>query len=190
MATSHAPSEPAATAMGGDLPHTLFSRGVSRLLKAIAEGLSWIWLALVAVVLINVIMRYVLGQGRIEFEEIQWHLFATGFLLGLAPCLDTDQHVRVDVFSARASPVTRAWLELYGLLLLFIPFVVAMIIFSGPFVAYSYSIGEVSGAPGGLGLRWLIKAVLPLAMTLLLLAGLSRLTRVTAYLFQWPRRVD
>ena len=27
-------------------------------------------------------MRYLFGEGRVEFEEIQWHLYAIGFLLG------------------------------------------------------------------------------------------------------------
>jgi TRAP-type mannitol/chloroaromatic compound transport system permease small subunit len=85
---------------------------------------------------------------------------------------------------------TRAWIELYGLLLLFFPFVIALIVFSAPFVAYSWSISEVSDAPGGLPYRWAIKSVLPLSMVLLLIAGVSRLSRVLAFLFDWPKRDD
>jgi len=64
-----------------------------------------------------------------------------------------------------------------------------MLIFSASFVAYSFSIAEVSDAPGGLPYRWLIKSVLPLGMFLLLVAGIGRLTRVTHCLFGWPRNV-
>lgn len=151
---------------------------------------SWIWIILIAVVVINVTMRYVLGEGRIEFEEIQWHLYAIGFLVGLAACMDSDSHIRVDLFHDRMSLRTQAWIELYGLLLLFLPFVIAMMIFSVPFVAYSYEIAEVSDAPGGLPLRWAIKSFLPLSMSLLFVAGISRLSRAFAYLFGWPRHVD
>jgi len=128
-------------------------------------------------------MRYVFAEGRIEFEEIQWHLFAIGFLIGLATCMDSDDHIRVDVFHERMPLRSQAWIELYGLLLLFFPFVFSVLIFSIPFVEYSYSSAEVSDAAGGLGYRWLIKSALPLSMILLLLSGMSRLSRVGLYLF-------
>ena len=105
------------------LPHTRLSRGIRRAARRLAGATSWIW-----------------------FEEIQWHLYAIGFLVAIATCMDSDDHIRVDVFHERLAPDTRAWVELYGLLLLFLPFVVAMIIFSVPFVAYSLEIAEVSDA--------------------------------------------
>ena len=71
-------------------------------------------------------MRYVFGEGRIEFEEIQWHLYAVGFLIGMATCMDTDNHIRVDLFHAHMSLRQQAWIEIYGLLLLFFPFVFAI----------------------------------------------------------------
>ena len=172
-----------------DLPHTPISRLISRALQAIGRAASWVWLVLLAVIVINVIMRYALGEGRIEFEEIQWHLYAIGFLIGLSVCLDADDHIRVDVFRDRISPRLRAWIELYGLLLLFLPFVVMVLVYAWPFVASAFAVGEVSDAPGGLPYRWLIKAVLPLSFLLLLVAGLGRLLRICALLFGTPRPI-
>jgi len=171
------------------LPQTYLSSAVRRMFVALASGLSWIWFLLVCIVVINVTMRYLFGEGRIEFEEIQWHLYAVGFLIGIASCMDSDDHIRVDVFHERMNLRTQAWIELYGLLLLFLPFVVAVFLFSIPFVGYSLSIAEISNAPGGLPYRWIIKSVLPLAMSLLLIAGVSRLSRVSACLFGWPKHV-
>ena len=171
-------------------PHTRLSRFFRSFFGRIARGLSWVWLALMAVIVLNVTMRYLFGEGRIEFEEAQWHLYAVGFLIGLSACMDTDNHVRVDLFHERMGLRGQAWVELYGLLLLFFPFVLAMLVFSLPFVAYAFAIGEVSDAPGGLPFRWVIKAFVPLGMALLLLAGLARLSRACSYLFGWPRRVD
>jgi len=170
-----------------NLPHTAFSTRTRRFFRALSGALSWVWLVLIAVVVLNVTMRYLFGEGRIEFEEIQWHLYAIGFLIGLASCMDADNHVRVDVFHDRMALSTKCWIELYGLLLMFLPFVVSVFLFSLPFVEYSFESAEVSDAPGGLPFRWLIKSVLPLSMALLFVAGFSRLTRVSAYLFGWPR---
>lgn len=171
------------------LPHTRLSVAVRRGFARLQRAISWLWLLLMIVVVANVISRYLFGEGRVEFEEIQWHLFSIGFLVGLSIAMDSDDHIRVDVFHERLDLRLQAWIELYGLLLLFFPFVVAMCIFSLPFVAYAYEIGEVSMAPGGLPYRWLIKSMLPVAMLLLAVAGISRLSRVTACLFGWPRHV-
>jgi TRAP-type mannitol/chloroaromatic compound transport system permease small subunit len=171
-------------------PHTRLSAFTRRLYQRLLRALSWIWVALLGVVVLNVTMRYLFGEGRIEFEEIQWHLYAIGFLIGMATCMDTDNHVRVDLFHANMSLRRQAWVELYGLLLLFFPFAIAMVIFSIPFVAYSFEISEVSDSPGGLPYRWVIKSFLTLSMLLMLLAAISRLSRVSAYLFGWPRNVN
>jgi TRAP-type mannitol/chloroaromatic compound transport system permease small subunit len=52
-----------------------------------------------------------------------------------------------------------------------------------PFVWVSFQQGEVSQAPSGLPFRWLIKGMLPMGFLLLLLAVLSRLSRVWVLLF-------
>jgi TRAP-type mannitol/chloroaromatic compound transport system permease small subunit len=66
---------------------------------------------------------------------------------------------------------------------LLLPFIALILIYSVPFVASSYALAEVSASPGGLPLRWLIKAALPLGFSLLLLTVLSRLLRVWSLLF-------
>ena len=174
---------------GERLPHTRMSLWISRALRRIARAVSWVWMVLLAVIVLNVTLRYAFGEGRIEFEEIQWHLYAVGFLVGLAACLDTDDHIRVDLLHGRLRPRTRAWIELYGLLLLFAPFVLLVLVYSVPFVAYAYSTHEISDSAGGLPYRWLIKAVLPAAFLLLLAAGFGRLLRLGAFLFGAPRPV-
>ena len=138
---------------------------------------------LLGIIVLNVLLRYAFGEGRIEFEEIQWHLYSIGFLLGMSYAVQADTHIRVDVIHERLSPRAQAWIELYGIVLLLLPFIALVLIFSVPFVLQSYAVGEVSQAPGGLPLRWAIKAVMPLGFALLLLAALSRLTRVWRFLF-------
>lgn len=165
------------------LPETAFSRRVDSWLVRIGQWVSWLWLALLVVIVTNVVLRYVFGEGRIEFEEIQWHLYATGFLLGLGYTYQADAHIRVDVLHERMSPRMQAWLELYGILLFLLPFVALVLIYAVPFVWISFQQGEISQAPGGLPFRWFVKGMLPAGFLLLLLAVLSRLTRVWAFLF-------
>jgi TRAP-type mannitol/chloroaromatic compound transport system permease small subunit len=169
------------------LPHTRLSSSISGTFKSISGVLSWIWIILLGVIVLNVTMRYLFGEGRIEFEEIQWHLYAVGFLIGLATCMSSDDHIRVSVFHDRMTLSMQAWIELYGLLLMFFPFIFMVLWFSVPFIQYSFEISEISDAPGGLPYRWAIKGALPISMLLLLIAGVSRLLRVSCFLFGHPR---
>lgn len=165
------------------LPHTPFSKRVDPLLAAVGNAVSWIWVLLLTVIVCNVLLRYAFGEGRVEFEEIQWHLYSIGFMLGLGYALQVDAHVRVDVLHERMRATTQAWIELYGLILFVLPFVALMLTYGAPFVAASFATGEVSSSPGGLPYRWAIKAVLVLGFALLGLAAFSRITRLWKFLF-------
>lgn len=168
------------------LPHTPLSARIDAGLERIGALFSQLWLLLLGVIVLNVTLRYAFGAGRIEFEELQWHLYAIGFLVGLAYCVPEDSHIRVDFLRHRFSPRMRAWIELYGLLLLVFPFVALVLYSSVPFVAESFKRGEVSPSPGGLPMRWAIKSTIPLAFSLLGVASFSRLLRVGTFLFGEP----
>ena len=174
-----------ASALGGaglELPETWISRSVDGLLAAFGRAASWLWLVLLGVVVVNVALRYLFDEGRIELEELQWHLNALAFLLAIAYGYRMDSHIRIDLVFNRLPPRRKAWIEFYGTLLLLFPFVAAVLVFSAPFVAHSWSVGEISPSAGGLPFRWLLKGVLPAAFLLLLAGALSRLSRLWAYL--------
>ena len=78
------------------------------MINRIGRIVSWVWLALLIVIVTNVTLRYAFGEGRVEFEEIQWHLYSLGFLVGLSFAYTGDNHVRVDVLHERLSPRRKA----------------------------------------------------------------------------------
>ena len=164
------------------LPVTRFSRAVEGALAVIGRAASWLWLVLLAVIIVNVTLRYLFLEGRIELEELQWHINALAFMLAIAYAYRVDAHIRIDLLSTRLRPRVQAWVEFYGTTLLLVPFIVAILIFSWDFVAHSWNASEVSASPGGLPLRWLLKGVLPAAFLLLLAAVAARLSRLWAYL--------
>ena len=94
-----------------ELPETGLSRRVDPILTWIGHSISWLWLVLLATIIVNVVLRYAFGEGRIEFEEFQWHLYSTGFLLGMGYTFQVDRHVRVDVLHERLPRRLQAWLE-------------------------------------------------------------------------------
>ena len=169
------------------LPRTRLSGALDRLVNGVGHAISWVWGVLMLVIVANVTLRYAFGSGHVELEELQWHLYSMGFLAGLSYCVSADAHVRVDVLRERLRPRLQIWLELYGILLLLLPFVALIVWFGVPFAFEAFASGEVSQSPGGLSYRWLIKATLPLGFLLLLLSALARLLRVGSALFGAPR---
>lgn len=169
-----------------ELPHTGFSRVADPIVRGVGKASSYLWVLLVAVITVNVLLRYVAGKGLIEFEELQWHLYAAGFLLSLGWVLEADDHVRIDVLYEHWSFRTKCWIELVGMLVALLPFIAVVLWYAVPFIAYSFRINEISEAPGGLPMRWAIKAFLLIGFGTLGLAAVSRLTRVLAGLFTKP----
>lgn len=159
---------------------------ISRLLDAVVTFIAIFahatWIILIAVILANVVMRYVLGGSIVALEELQWHLYAFGFMVGLSYTLVHDKHVRVDVLADGWSKRRRAIIEIAALLLLLIPFAGVIAYFSLNFIEFSLRLNEGSRSPGGLPSRWIIKSVIPLAMGLLILAALARTARMIAVL--------
>jgi TRAP-type mannitol/chloroaromatic compound transport system permease small subunit len=169
-----------------DFPRTAISDAIDAFVGGFHYLINWIWVVLVLLIVFNVVLRYVIGTNYIALEEAQWHLFAIGFMIGLAYAVKADGHVRVDVVAERLSHRARAWIELLGILLFLLPLCGIMLWWGWPFVERAWRIDEVSAAPGGLPARWAIKSVILLAFSLLALAAISRLMRVSAYLFGRP----
>lgn len=175
-----------------ELPTTRVSQWMDGIISAIGKGASWLWLVITGVIIYAVVGRYAFDVGSVTLEEVQWHLAGAGWMLGLAYTLVVDGHVRVDVIHERLSLRSQGWIEFLGLILLLLPFLGLAIYEMFPYAYSSWRQGETSQAPAGLPYRWVLKGVVAIAFTLLALAALSRLFKVTALLFGFPRpiRID
>ncbi|EXJ10676.1 MULTISPECIES: TRAP transporter small permease subunit [Nitrincola] len=168
-------------------PRTLVSDILESIVEFFGRFSSLIWVFLMILVVANVVLRYLLGTNYIALEELQWHLFAVGFMVALSYCILHDGHVRVDVLAEHLSPKTRAVIEILGISILLLPFCYLILTYAYPFVERSYRINEVSAAPGGLPMRWIIKSVILLAFGLMFMAGLARLIRAFSFLTGFPK---
>ncbi|MCF6247948.1 MAG: TRAP transporter small permease subunit [Desulfobacula sp.] len=149
---------------------------------SIVDGLSdkigylvgWLTTLMVLIVFYDTVMRYAFNHGNVALQELEWHLFSIVFLLGAAYTLKQDGHVRVDIIFVNLSEKTKAWIDFLGIFLFLIPFSIMVIYSAKGFVMSSWAVREISPDPGGLGARYLLKAMIPLGFFLLIVQGLSQ----------------
>lgn len=155
---------------------------IDRVNTTVGRAASWCALAIVAVGFVVVLLRYVFGIGSIWLQESILYAHAALFLLAAAWTLKEGGHVRVDVFYSTASPRVKAWIDILGVLLLLLPFCIAIVWFSVPYVARSWAILERSRETSGLPLVFLLKTLIPLFALMLGAQGLSQAIKSIAML--------
>ncbi len=151
----------------------IVSDWIDKINEVIGQIFSWLTTLLVILICVDVLMRYAFTSSYAAVTEMEWHLFAAIFLLGIAYALKHDKHVRVDVFYSQFSEKRKAWVNLIGTLIFLFPLCIVIIQSSIPFVLNSFKILETSPDPGGLPGRFLVKSLIPLGFSLLLLQGIS-----------------
>ena len=152
---------------------------IARTLDSLAEItgrlVAWLTLGMVIITFTVVVLRYLFNTGSIALQESITYLHACVFMLGAAYTLKQGGHVRVDIFYQKFSPLTRAWVDLLGTLLLLFPVCGFMFFSSLDYVASSWALYEGSREAGGLDGVFLLKTLIPLAAVLLMLQGCSML---------------
>jgi TRAP-type mannitol/chloroaromatic compound transport system permease small subunit len=134
-------------------------------------------LVMLANVFYDAIMRYFFRSGSIALQEMEWHLFSIVFLFGMAYTLKEDGHVRVDILYEKFSPRWKAIVNIGGTLLLLIPLSILIIEGSVWYVNEAFTLNEISGDPGGLTHRWLIKLVIPASFIFLIVSSFGFIVR-------------
>ncbi|CCN33445.1 putative TRAP-type C4-dicarboxylate transport system, small permease component [Vibrio nigripulchritudo SO65] len=152
---------------------------MERLFNRISDVLGWVASILFLLLLLNVVydvvMRYVFNDVSIAFQEMEWHLFSSVFLLGVPYALKAGGHVRVDIFYERLSYRARAIIDILGTVFFLFPFCLLVAWYGIDFARESYELGETSGDPGGLPYRWIIKAMIPVSFFFMAVSGIGLL---------------
>jgi len=147
---------------------------LDRIAELVGNAAAWMALALVLVTFTVVMLRYLFQLGWIAMQESILYLHASLFLLGAAYTLKKDGHVRVDIFYRGFSAKRKALVDLLGSLLLLLPVCSFLLWASWDYVTIAWSIHEGSQEAGGLPYVYLLKTLIPVAVLLLILQGISQ----------------
>jgi TRAP-type mannitol/chloroaromatic compound transport system permease small subunit len=127
--------------------------------EIIGRGIAWLTLAMVLIGFVVVMLRYVFNIGFVWMQESYVWLHGVIFMAGAGYTLLHDGHVRVDIFYRTASMRTKAWIDLFGALVLMLPVLALVWIQAWPYVLDSWGRLEESREAGGLPGLFLLKSV-------------------------------
>jgi TRAP-type mannitol/chloroaromatic compound transport system permease small subunit len=150
---------------------------VVRAIDAVSTAAGWFagWLIvpLTLGVAYEVVARYGFNAPTRWASTATYMLYGAQFMLAAAYTLLKDGHIRTDVFYGRWAPRTRARIDAVSYVLFFFPGML-LILYAGAVEArHAWEIGErLGGWPA-----YPFKGVIPLTALLLLLQGLSQLTK-------------
>jgi len=150
---------------------------ITNILDKFTQFIGYIAASAMILMLLNVfydvVMRYFFKNSSIGMQEMEWHLFSVVFLFGMAYALKENGHVRVDMFYDNMHPKWQATINIIGSIIFILPFSLILVKGGYNFAYEAYELKEMSGDPGGLPHRWIIKSAIATSFVFLLIATLS-----------------
>ena len=143
---------------------------LGKIIDVLGNFCSLLMLLMLFNVFYDVVMRYFFNDVSIGMQELEWHLFAAMFMLGIAYTLKEDAHVRVDIFYDKMSTTKKSIVNIFGSIFLALPITVVIFYYSIDYTIEAYQMGEGSADPGGLPHRWIVRSIIPVSSVFLMLA--------------------
>ena len=146
---------------------------IEKFVKHLGERISYLYFVLVNLIFLDVLIRFLTDKSQIWIGELEWQIFALLFLIGMSYALQSDKHVRVDLFYNKFKPKTQNVIDVIGHLIFLIPWCMVVIYTSYKYAANSWYINEGSANPGGLPAKYIIKSMIAISFFLLLVTGIN-----------------
>ena len=153
--------------------HIRIVRTIDRFTDFTGTLVAWLNLPLAFVVGYEVLMRYVFNSPTDWVFDMTYMLYAAIFMLGASYALHKGAHIRTDFYFEKWSIRTKGVIDSVAYIAFFFPALITLLIVGADQAWYSYSLGETSDQTPWRAILWPFKAVVPLAMLLLLVQGVS-----------------
>ncbi|HZN85742.1 MAG TPA: TRAP transporter small permease subunit [Burkholderiales bacterium] len=153
--------------------HIRLVRIIDKFTDTTGTWVAWLNLPLVGAISYEVVARYAFHSPTIWSFDVTYMLYGTIFMLGCAYALHKGAHIRTDFFFEKWSVKTKGIIDSIAYLVFFFPSLLVFLVVSADEGWYAFSIGEVSEQTPWRPLLWPYKWVIPLAVLLLLIQGVS-----------------
>ena len=152
-------------------------RGISALNMVIGRVFAWLALGIVLVCFTVVVQRYLFGVSYLWLRDLYIWLNGAMFTAVAGFALARGDHVRVDIFYRPAGVRRKAMVDLLGVVIFLLPFMVVVWLYSWPFVTRSWSYLEGSSNVGGMPGLFVLKSFIIAFAVLVGLQGVAMALR-------------
>lgn len=153
-----------------------------RISEVVGKIISWIAVALTALLLFEVVMRYGFNRPTSWGHELSTMLFGIMGIFAGAYTLRHQGHVRSEIVYMYMP----RWLQRLCDVIVFLLGLVVLIILFRMAISFAYSswqMNEVSGKSSWRPIIWPVKSMIPVAVALLILQNIAELVRAVVKLF-------
>ena len=149
------------------------ARAIDRFTLRTGSLIAWLVVPLVVVMVYEVFARYLFHAPTIWAYDVSYMLYGTHFMLGAAYTLYRGGHIRTDIFYQNWSLRRRGIVDASLYLLFFFPGIALFFWMGLQEALQSWDIREVSDASPWRPIIYPFKAMIPLALLLLLVQGVA-----------------
>ncbi len=118
---------------------------------------SYLVLALILLVSLSVILRYIFSIGFTWLQDLYIWIHASSLLFGIAYTLNKDRHVRIDILYRNFNEIKKKRINLVGSIIFGLPLCYFLIINGYEYFLRSFLISEDSKESGGLPNVFILK---------------------------------
>jgi TRAP-type mannitol/chloroaromatic compound transport system permease small subunit len=157
----------------------------------VGKAASWLIIALMTVVCVEVVKRYILNAPTAWIFDAENMLYGTLFMLAGAYTLSRNAHVRGDFIYRAWSPRTQATWDLVLYFLFFFPGMLAFVYAGYGYAKLSWQMHEHSSASPFGPPVYHFKTLIPIVGCLMVLQGIVEVIRCIQCIQtgEWPKRL-
>lgn len=152
-------------------------RTIDRFTLGTGAIVGWLVVPLVLAMVYEVFARYLFHRPTVWSYDVSYMLYGSHFMLGAAYTLYRGGHIRTDIFYQNWSLRQKGWMDATLYVLFFFPGIILFFWMSMQEALHSFDIREVSEASPWRPAIWPFKAVMPIALLLLLVQGVSEIVK-------------
>lgn len=152
-------------------------RLIDRINEVVGRTVSVVAIIFAAIIIFDVIMRYVFHQPTRWGFDVTKQLYGFYFIMLGGYALRHQAHVKVDLLIATFPATVRRWVEILGYPIFFFPFVGVFMVKSYDFAMRSWAQGETTYGSVQLPV-YPLKIAMAVAALLLLLQGISEFLKL------------
>lgn len=154
-----------------------YVKAVDAINEWVGKTVMWLFLALTATTLFDMVVRYLTGKSTDWAFDINYMLFGINFMLAGAFCVKHDTHVRVDAIYGRFSPRGKAIVDIVFYVLIMFPFTIFCLDSMWESFIQAVESSEVSIVSAWHPPIYHYKLVMPLTFFLLLIQEIAQFIR-------------